>query len=350
MDWMSAITSLLTGDMDGVVAYRYRSGLCAHVPPDPADSPLPRAAPESMGVSSAAIASIYRELNQALELEPHSLMILRHGHVITESHWAPYSASVPQIIYSMSKSLVSTAVGLAISEGRLDLDEKAADILAEFLPSDRELKDRRILEVTVRHLLTMTSGTTFNEVLSLFTEDWLREYFLHPLLFAPGSAFRYNSMNTYILSVIIKHRTGVGLLEYLADRVFRKIGISDAHWELCPHGIEKGGWGLALTSENLCRIGQLYLQGGEWGDGPDRKHVLPEAWIKESSTLKILTGKDGTGPGYGYQIWMCSHPGAYKFNGMFGQYVIVVPDRDMVIAMTSASGQEIGRASCRETV
>ena len=123
MDWMSAITSLLTGDMDGVVAYRYRSGLCAHVPPDPADSPLPRAAPESMGVSSAAIASIYRELNQALELEPHSLMILRHGHVITESHWAPYSASVPQIIYSMSKSLVSTAVGLAISEGRLDLDE-----------------------------------------------------------------------------------------------------------------------------------------------------------------------------------------------------------------------------------
>ena len=339
MDWMSAVTSFLSGDLDGVVTHRYSPEMCAHCPPDPSDKPLPRATPESMGVSSQAISAIYRELNQALELEPHGLMVMRHGHVITESHWSPYRNSTPQILYSLSKSLVSTAVGLAVSQGLLELDENAAMILPESMPSERDLKDRRMLDITVRHLLTMTSGTTFNEALTMFSENWGKDFFSHSLMFDPGAFFKYNSMNTYLLSAILMRRTGMGLLEYLTKHVFSKIGISDAHWEMCPQGIEKGGWGLALSPENLCRLGQLYLQGGWWGEGTDRVSVLPEAWIKEASTIKVHTDKDESDPGYGYQIWMCHRPGAYMFCGMFGQYVFVVPDLDMVIAMTSANGQ-----------
>ncbi len=339
MDWMNLASRLLAGDVDGITAYKYRSGQCAHLPPDPGIPALPRATPESQGVASAAIEAIYRELNLALELEPHSLMILRHGKVISESHWSPYRASTPQTLFSLSKSLASTAVGLVVGDGLLGLDETVASILPESLPSDREKKDLRVLDITVRHLLTMTSGTSFNEALSLFYEDWVQAFFSNPLLFDPGSQFKYNSMNTYLLSAIVRRRTGLGMLEYLSKRVFRPIGVSDVHWDLCPKGIEKGGWGLAMTPECMCRVGQLYLQGGVWGDGANQVRVLPEEWIREASSPSAHLEKDGSDPGYGYQIWLCRHAGAYQFNGAYGQYVIVIPDLDMVVAMTSANGQ-----------
>jgi CubicO group peptidase (beta-lactamase class C family) len=266
-------------------------------------------------------------------------MLLRHGHVVAESHWSPYRADVPQTLYSLSKSLVSTAVGLAVSDAVLDLDETAASILS-FRPSEeREKYDRRVMRITVRHLLTMTSGTSFNEALSLFSEDWVQTFFTSPLLFDPGTEFRYNSMNTYILSALVRQRTGQGLLSYLAERVFRPIGIPDAQWELCPKGIEKGGWGLSLTAESMARIGQLYLQNGVWRDGAEPHRLLPETWIREAVTPWVHARRDRSDPGYGYQIWRCARPGAYEFNGAFGQYVIVAPDLDLVIAMTSANNQ-----------
>lgn len=339
MDWMNAASRLMSGDLDGITAYRYRPGQCAHRTPSPASPPLPRATPESQGVSSDAISGILRDLNQALELEPHSLMILRHGRVVSESYWAPYKANTPQTLYSLSKSLVSTAVGLAVGDGVLDLDETVAGILPEGLPRERERVDHRIHAITVRHLLTMSSGTSFNEALTLFYEDWVRSFFASPLLFDPGTGFKYNSMNTYILSAILRARTGQGLLDYLSDRVFGPIGVSEAHWDLCPRGIEKGGWGLSLTTESMARIGQLYLRDGCWGDGADPVRILPPGWVREAAAPHIHTSRDGSDPGYGYQIWMCRHPGAYQFNGAFGQYVIVAPDLDLVIAMTSANGQ-----------
>ncbi|NLN46845.1 MAG: beta-lactamase family protein [Clostridiaceae bacterium] len=341
MDWMAVATRLVSGDTEGIAAYRYRPGQCAHYTPDQEAPPLLRATPESQGIRSGAIAALYRDLDRALELEPHSFLMLRHGRVVAESHWSPYRPDVPQTLYSLSKSLVSTAVGLAVSDGVLDLDETAAAILG-FRPSDeREKYDRRVLGITLRHLLTMTSGTSFNEALSLFNEDWVQTFFTSPLLFDPGTEFRYNSMNTYLLSAALRRRTGRGLLAFLADRVFRPIGISSAHWDLCPKGIEKGGWGLSLTTESMARIGQLYLQNGVWGDGEEQTRVLPEAWIREAVTPWAYAKRDRNDPGYGYgyQIWRCARPGAYEFNGAFGQYVIVAPDLDLVIAMTSANGQ-----------
>ncbi|HEY5466637.1 MAG TPA: serine hydrolase domain-containing protein [Clostridia bacterium] len=339
MDWMNAATRLLSGDMEGIAAFHYRAGQCAHLPPNPDIPPLPRATPESQGVSSHAMIAIYQDLNQALEIEPHGLMILRHGRVIAESHWSPYLASTPQMLYSLSKSLVSTAVGLAIDDGLISLDDTAAEILQDALPADQDKMDRRALAITVRHLLTMSAGTSFNEALTLFSDDWTRAYFDQPLLFDPGSAFKYNSMNTYLLSALVRRRTGQGLMEYLTERIFRPIGVSDAHWDLCPKGIEKGGWGLAMTLESMCRVGQLYLQGGVWGEDSDAVRLISEKWIREAASPVVHTRKDGSDPGYGYQIWMCCHTGAYQFNGAFGQYMIVIPDLDMVIAMTSANGQ-----------
>ncbi len=307
--------------------------------PDPKPDPearrpafvLERSEPEAEGVQSGALAQLYRSLAAAPDACVHGLLLARHGRVVAEGWFAPYRAGVRHVTHSLCKSFTGTAVGLAIAEGYFGLEDKVASYFPEYC---NLLTGRRTRAITVRHLLTMSSGISFNEMGEALENDWVRGIFESEILFEPGSRFLYNSMNSYLLSALIKRTTGQGLVEFLTPRLFEPLGFGQVGWEKCPRGIEKGGWGMYLDPEDMLKFGQLYLQGGVWQTPQGPRRLLPEDWVREATRTQI-TGSEGE---YGYHIWTNSTDGSFLMNGMFGQYVAVFPDRQTVAVMLSGNG------------
>ncbi|MGK0199788.1 MAG: CubicO group peptidase (beta-lactamase class C family) [Yoonia sp.] len=271
--------------------------------------------------------------------ELHSLMILRHGRVITEGWWAPYRPEFNHGMYSMSKSFTSTAVGLAVDEGRLSTSDKVISFFPESVPAGA---DERIKDLTVKHLLTMSVGQKPGSTAPVVKEqDWVKSFLALPLPNGPGTVFSYNSVATYMLSAIVQKLTGETVLEYLTPRLFEPLGIigssSNPYWEQCPNGINTGGWGLHIRTEGLAHLGQLYLQNGVW----EGKQILSKKWISEATSKQIQQLRNPKSnpdwvQGYGYQFWRCRH-GGYRGDGAFGQFTIVLPKQDAVIVMTGES-------------
>lgn len=289
---------------------------------------LPRSAPERQGISSKGVERFIGAVrDQRLEL--HSFMLLRRGHVVAEGWWDPYRPELPHMLFSLSKSFTSTAIGLLAEEGRIALTDRVIGFFPEYAP---EAPSPNLEAMTVRDLLVMGTGHASEP--SLTSDDWVADFFTQPVEFEPGTHFVYNSPATYMLSAILQKITGGTLLEYLEPRLLKPLGIYGATWESCPRGVHTGGWGLKLKTEDIARFGQLYLQQGVW----EGKRLIPEAWIAEATSKQISNGPaDGSSDwaeGYGYQFWRCRH-GAYRGDGAFGQYCIVLPEQETVIAITS---------------
>ena len=290
-----------------------------------------RATPESQGISSDLFTALLRELDASKDTEMHHFMALRHGKVICECNFAPYPKGMWHITHSMCKSITGMAIGMLIEEEKLKLDENIYDIFPDHINAFSKIF-RPV--ITVEHLLTMTSGVTFNESGIVSGNDWLGSFLNASVNGKPGTEFQYNSLNTYVLSAIVTKRTGETLNEYLTPRLFGPLGITKYYWETCPKGITKGGWGLFLCAEDMAKLGQLYLQRGKWNG----QQLVSEYWI-EISTARHLKTQNGT-YGYGYQLWMEQRPGSFEYNGMLGQNVIIYPDMDMVL-VTNAGNKEM---------
>ncbi|HEY7117351.1 MAG TPA: serine hydrolase [Tepidisphaeraceae bacterium] len=298
--------------------------------------PLPRATPESQGVSSAAIRNFVESANQKINTL-HSFMLLRHGQVVAEGWWKPEAADKPHVLHSLSKSFTSTAVGLLIEDGKLSLD----DPVLKFFPDDAPATPSDNLKaMRVRDLLTMTCG---HDVEAKRTNDvpWTKIFLNHPVPHKPGTHFQYNSLGTYMLSAIVTKVTGQTVLDYLTPRLFQPLGIEKPHWDASPQGISCGGWGLYLHTEDVAKFGQLYLQKGKWNG----KQIVPEKWVEQATKYQV-PNKDapsgrGNKPdwqqGYGYQFWQCQHH-AYRGDGANGQFCIVMPEQDAVLAITANTG------------
>ncbi len=301
--------------------------------PKPNERPLPRSAPEMQGVPSESIMRFYDAIGRDADgIACHAAMIVRHGHVIAEGAFKPYRLDVPHMLYSMSKSITGLAVGIAIDEGYLSLDDKVTELFPEYVTA----ANAKILkEHTLRHLLMMSSGIRFNEVGSALDENWLKMFMQSVPKFEAGTAFEYNSLNSYVLAAAVVRRTGMSLNEYLTPRLFEPLGIRYHEWEKCPLGIEKGGWGLSLTAEDAAKVGQLCLNMGMW----QGKRIVSEEWIRAATSVQIQTPNGEMRNGYGYQIWISDEDGAYQFNGAFGQYVLVFPKYDTVIVLFSGSSK-----------
>lgn len=292
---------------------------------------LPRSAPEAQGVSSSAILSFIEAADKDLN-SLHSFMLVRHGQVIAEGWWAPYSAESPHSLFSLSKSFTSTAVGLAIAEGKLSLDDEVLKFFPDQAPSEpsENLKSMRVSD-----LLRMSTGQQTEPPRTL-DQPWVKSFLAHPVPFKPGTHFLYNTSGTYMLSAIVQKATGETLLAYLGPRLFEPLGIEKPTWETSPQGISTGGYGLSVRTEDIARFGQLYLQKGKW----QGKQLVPESWIEAATARQTSNGSKPTSDwdqGYGYQFWRCRH-GAYRGDGAFGQYCIVMPEQDAVIAITSGLG------------
>ena len=297
----------------------------------PYEQAFERATPESQGIESGRIAELIRELHASEYTYMHHLMIVKGKKVICECSFAPYRSGMWHITHSMCKSITGMAIGMLIDEGQLSLDENVYKIFAHKLnPLVKIFRP----ELTVEHLLTMTSQVSFNETGVIAGNDWLEGYLDASIGGTPGTQFQYNSLNTYVLSAIISERTGMTMEEYLRPRLFEPMGITRYLWETCPKGITKGGWGLFLCAEDMAKLGQLYLDKGMWNG----VQLVPAKWVEESTRMHVESGEDTFG--YGYQLWMEERPGSFEFNGMLGQNVIVYPDMDMVI-VTNAGNNEL---------
>ncbi|MEZ4859853.1 MAG: serine hydrolase [Caldilineaceae bacterium] len=300
---------------------------------------LPRSTPEAQGIASTAILAFIEAAEQQIDAF-HSLMLLRHGQVVAEGWWAPYAAEALHMLFSLSKSFTSTAVGLAVAEGRLSVQDKVTSFFPEDLPTDLpEAASDNLAAMQVHHLLSMSTGHTEDTTRYLRMApdgNWAKAFLARPVEREPGTHFLYNTGATYMLSAIVQKLTGQTLLDYLRPRLFDPLGIGEATWESCPRGINTGGFGLKVTTEDIARFGQLYLQEGEW----QGKQIVPAAWVAEATRKHIDNRHPGDQPwsdwaqGYGYQFWRCRH-NSYRGDGAFGQYCIVMPEQDAVLAITS---------------
>ena len=275
----------------------------------------------------------------------HSIMVVKDGNVIFEKWLGEGREDVPHVLNSVSKTFTSAAVGLAISEGMLKIDDKVISFFPDKLP---ETISENLAAMTVRDLLTMTCGQE-NDAFDINADvkDWEKAFFAHPVTHKPGTLFAYNSVGTYMLSAIVQKVSGQKLTDFLYPRLFRPLGINNVRWIESPSGVNTGGWGLYLKTEDLAKMGQLLLQGGKWNG----KQVLPADWVKEMSSKQVecihagltcdMSPKDEKQAsqsdwlqGYGYQMWRCRH-NAFRADGAAGQYIIVIPEKNTAIAMTA---------------
>jgi CubicO group peptidase (beta-lactamase class C family) len=292
---------------------------------------LPRTTPEQQGIASSRVLEFVRALeNQVNEI--HSFMLLRHGCVVAEGWWSPYAPEHPHMLFSLSKSFTSTGVGLAVAEGYFSIDDP---VLSFFPDETPRIMNDFVKTMQVKHLLSMSTGQaedTWSFMVNRADGDWIKGFFSVPVRYAPGTVFVYNTGATYMLSAIVQKTTGLKLLDYLEPRLLKPLGIEHATWQESPQGITAGGIGMSAKTEDIARFGQLYLQKGRW----QGEQLLSEAWL-EAATTSQVSNSDGMQldwkQGYGYQFWRCRH-GAYRGDGVFGQYCIVMPEQDAVLAIT----------------
>jgi CubicO group peptidase (beta-lactamase class C family) len=302
---------------------------------EPIRSPLARALPEEVGIPSQAVTSFIDALGRSGQ-EIHSFMLLRHGRVAAEGWWKPYESGLPHQLFSLSKSFTSTAVGFAVAEGRLSVDDPVLPFFPEAAPKrpSASLKAMR-----VRHLLTMTTGHAKDALERIYrpgTRDWAKAILALPVEDEPGTRFVYDSGASYLLSAIVQKATGHRLLDWLTPRLFEPLGVVGANWDRCPRGVDAGGWGLWLRTEDIAKFGQLLLARGRW----EGRQVIAESWLEEATKAQVGTDRAGEPvdwvQGYGYQFWRGRH-GSFRADGAFGQFCVVMPDQDAVLVTTSGA-------------
>ena len=279
-------------------------------------------------MSSSAVLSFVEAAQKDIDAL-HSFMLVRHGHVVAEGWWAPYHAEAPHALYSLSKSFTATAIGLAVAEGKLSLDDEVLKLFPAEAPS---MPAGNLRAMRVSDLLRMSTGHQ-TEPPRKSDEPWAKTFLAHPVPFKPGTHFLYNTSATYMLSAAVQKATGQTVLDFLRPRLFDPLGIKNPTWEASPQGVTAGGYGLSIRTEDIAKFGQLYLQKGTWHG----KQLVPQAWVEAATARQTSNGsnpKSDWDQGYGYQFW-CSRHGAYRGDGAFGQFCIVLPQEEVVIAITS---------------
>ena len=289
---------------------------------------LPRSAPEAQGISSAALLEFVNTLDREIE-GMHGLMVVRHGQVIAEGWWKPYDAEHNHVLYSLSKSFTSTAVGYAVAEGKLSIDDEVLKFFHDDAPAD---PGSNLKAMRVRDLLIMSTGHQ-DEPLTAPDVICAKTFLAQPVPHLPGTHFKYNTAATFMQSAIVQKVTGQTVLDYLRPRLFEPLGIEHPVWDTNFQGISLGGYGLRVRTEDIAKFGQFYLQKGSW----QGKQLLPEDWVTMATTKQTSNGsnpKSDWNQGYCFQFWRCRH-NAFRGDGAFGQFCIVMPDQDAVVAINS---------------
>jgi CubicO group peptidase (beta-lactamase class C family) len=266
-------------------------------------------------------------------IEPHGLIIQRHGHRIVEGHWAPHTGERPRLVYSLSKTFTGTALALLIGEGRLSLD----DLVSDHLPALLDGADARTRRMRIRHLASLSTGHDRETILEAFTldpTDPVRGFFQIPPDEDPGTRFAYNQPPVLALATILQALAGERLAEYLRPRVLDPLDVTDLRWAQARPGVDMGFSGAFTNLDAVARLGQLYLDDGVWNG----RRILPEGWVADASAQQIDNPREPEvdwRQGYGFQLWRSRH--GYRGDGAFGQFMVVLPEHDAVVAMFSCT-------------
>lgn len=294
--------------------------------------PLPRALPESCGIPSRHLAGFLLALRHDHTLHMHSVLVVRHGRVLCEAGFGAQDTSLPRMTFSACKSVVALAIGLLMDDALLQPDDRLIDLFAkECGPVSRTF----MKDLTVRHLLTMQTGNSFNEVCSMTDREWVKHFLASPSITNPIGKFQYNSLNTYMLAALIHRITGKTVSDFLDSRLFAPMGIADYYWETSPEGIEKGGWGLYMRPEDLAKLGQLVMDGGCWNG----KQLISSSFLEQATATQIeSSGKCGEFD-YGWHIWVGKHDNTFLFNGLFGQNVLCFRDSGIIVVSHAGNAE-----------
>ena len=298
--------------------------------------------PESVGVSSDVFADLIKYFD-SINLRVDSVMVVRDGKIACECHWTPNTADSPHDMYSLSKSIVALATGIAVDEGKISLDTKIyptyfPDKLEKFKGEQREWAEK----LTIDHVISMRMG----KVTSVFANKqkvcWIDELMELPFKYEPGTKWKYISENAFLLSWIIQKETGMTVTEYLTPRLFEPLDIPVPSWEKEHTGVEAGGWGLRLSAEDLAKISILFLNKGVYNG----KRVFSEDWFNKTvypqasaeEVYPIFTPKTE----YGYQTWIDheNNDTTYRFTGLYGQFIYMFPDYNASVVVTASDNRD----------
>ena len=286
--------------------------------------------PESVGIDSSVIVKMTEEMS-CRGINIHSLMILRDNKVACEAWSKPLAPEIPHMVYSISKSFLATAYGFALDEGKIKRETR----LVEIFPELSKKKDAFLEKLTIHHLLCMTAGKQ-TSIRGSKSDDWLGSFINAKWIFEPGTSWRYVNDNYYVASKMLCEILGESVTEYLKPRLFEPLGIETPFWEHSPDGVEAGGWGLMLRTEDVAKFILCYQNKGRY----DNVQVIPEWWTEEATSYitdnSVSEKESDASAGYGCGFWRCAGmPNTYRAEGMFCQYAISFEDYKSCLVMTS---------------
>ncbi len=293
---------------------------------------LDRCMPEEEGIQSDLVIEFLDKLKNDRSLNMHSVTVARHGRILCQASFGAQRTDIWKHAFSACKSVTSIAIGILIDDGVLKLDERVVDIFRDKVGAVSKIK---LKDLIVEDLLTMRSSVLFSEADAMTDADWVKAFLQAPTKGTVGKTFRYNSLNTYMLSAIVTQKTGKLLSEFLDERLFSPLGIKDYYWEKCPRGIDKGGWGLYIRPEDFVKIGTLLLNGGVYGN----MRIVSEEYVSLATTKHVEIERESKRFDYGYQIWIGKDTNTFLFNGMLGQNVLCFKDSGIVIVSNAGNAE-----------
>ena len=292
---------------------------------------LPRSSAKAEGIDNRQIANFFADVTKSTKASLHGVVIVKNGRVINKTMYQPYRENIWNTTHSLAKTITALAVGFAVDEGLLAVDNSIYELL---LGTPTFFTSNNVKQLTVKHLLTMTSGVNFREVSIVASDNWTESFFKSDFQATPGTEFDYNSLNTYILAKILFEKTGETLLDYLKPRLLEPLGIKAIASEKSAEGVDKAGWGMYVTLEDMAKLGLLILQKGRWLNGTgEMQQLLSEAWVAEMVYPHVPDARETKR--YGYQIWLGKTDNYYCMNGLFGQHVYINPEENLVVATTA---------------
>ena len=308
-------------------------------PPEPEpDNRWQFDAPENHGMDPALLEQMHIALTGA---PVYTVLTAKDGVIVDEFYQEGDNEDSAYAFHSASKSVTSALFGIAMEEGYIG---SVDDLLSDYLPQVLELEDEGKQQITLRHLLTHTSGLEWYEWGGSYSnwgefrsaENWVDYILGRRLVYAPGTVFNYSAGNTHLLAAVLERVTGKGLADYAREKLFDPMGMESVIWGTDPQGIADGGNGLIMSARDAAKFGQLFLDGGIWNG----QQLVPADWATESTTVKNNGAGDGTGA-YGYQLWIRSfgNTDTYYAFGASGQYIVVVPSLNLVTVIASPGPQ-----------
>ncbi|MHA2347181.1 MAG: serine hydrolase domain-containing protein [Candidatus Hodarchaeales archaeon] len=302
------------------------SSVLLTTPPTASEFSWKTSSPDTQGLNSTILNNMIEYVNTS-GMGIHAIVLIKNDFMVLENYFFGFDETRRHEIWSCTKSVSSALIGIAIDQGLIEIDDVVIDLFPDKTFDNIDARKQRL---TIRHLLTMSTGLEWagdTEYVSMYSEsDWVQYVLDKPMIAEPGTIYNYHTGGSHLLAAIIEEVTGNTTMEFANQFLFSPLGITSATWQVDPQGIARGGSGLFMTPRDMARFGRLYLHNGLWND----QQIISENWISESTKMHFHDY-------YGYQWWLQDQitPKSYAAFGYLGQVILNIPEYNMTAIFTS---------------